>query len=169
MATQECPCGYLGDPRKACVCTPPQVMNYIARISGPLLDRLDIQVNVPALDFDQLSAPPTGEDSASVRVRVNAARARQTRRLRGSAGGPHCNAQMGPSQIREHCALDRDGLALLKAAVDRLGLSARGFDRLLKVARTVADLDGQEAILVRHLAESIQYRGLDREGMNGRR
>jgi len=167
-AMNPCDCGYLGDPRKSCVCTPPQVLKYLARLSGPLLDRLDIHVNVPALDFDQLSAPPAGEDSASVRVRVNAARARQTRRLRGSSGGPHCNAQMGPSQIREHCALDRDGLALLKAAVDRLGLSARGFDRLLKVARTVADLDGQESILVRHLAEAIQYRGLDREAPNGR-
>jgi magnesium chelatase family protein len=162
-AMNPCPCGYLGDPRKSCVCTPPQVSRYLARLSGPLLDRLDIHVNVPAMGFEQLSAPPEGEDSAVVRARVNAARARQTRRLNRPASGMHCNAQMGLQEIREHCALDRDGLALLKAAVERLGLSARGFDRLLKVARTVADLDGQEGILVRHLAEAIQYRGLDRE------
>jgi len=168
-AMNPCPCGYLGDSRRSCVCTPPQVLKYLARLSGPLLDRLDIHVNVPALDFDQLAAPPQGDDSATVRARVNAARLLQTRRLSSSTTGQHCNAQMGPAGIREHCALDRDGLALLKAAVDRLGLSARGFDRLLKVARTVADLDGQTGILVRHLAEAIQYRGLDREVAGQRR
>ncbi|MGH7441874.1 MAG: YifB family Mg chelatase-like AAA ATPase, partial [bacterium] len=162
-AMNPCPCGKLGDPRKACTCTPPQVARYLARISGPLLDRMDIHALVPALPFEQLSSAPQGEDSATVRARVNAARERQTQRLKGAVGGPHCNAQMGPGQIREHCALDTDGQALLKAAVERLGLSARGFDRLLKVARTIADLDSQDRIQVRHLSEAIQYRGLDRQ------
>jgi magnesium chelatase family protein len=162
MATQECPCGHLGDGRRTCSCTPQQLRSYVERLSGPLLDRLDIQVPVPALEFEVLAAPADGESSERVRGRVNAARALQNRRLRSADSGLHCNAQMGPREIREHCALDRDGLALLQAAVQRLGLSARGFDRLLKVARTVADLDAAERIQVRHLAEAVQYRGLDR-------
>ena len=162
-AMNPCPCGHLGDGRKECSCSPRQVLQYLARLSGPLMDRLDIQVHVPALAFEELAAPPAGEASESVRARVNAARAIQNRRLNSSDSGLHCNAQMGPREIREYCALDKDGLALLKAAVDRLGLSARGFDRLLKVARTIADLDAQERVLVRHLAEAVQYRTLDRE------
>jgi magnesium chelatase family protein len=129
------------------------------------MDRLDIQVGVPALDFSELAAPPKSEPSEPVRARVNAARQRQMARLQSRSSGLHCNAQMGPREIRQHCAVDADGQALLKAAVDRLGLSARGFDRLLKVARTIADLDAMPKILVRHLAEAVQYRSLERQGV----
>ena len=138
---------------------------YLHRLSGPLMDRLDLQVGVPALNFSELAAPPSSESSETVRTRVNAARQRQARRLKSRSSGLHCNAQMGPREIREHCAVDADGQGLLKAAVDRLGLSARGFDRLLKVARTIADLDGVPGILVRHLAEAIQYRSLERQSV----
>ena len=163
-AMNPCPCGHRGDPRHECLCTPQQVANYVHKLSGPLLDRLDLQVSVPALNFSELAAPPLSEGSDTVRARVNAARQRQVGRLRSKESGLHCNAQMGPREIREHCPVDKDGEALLKAAVDRLGLSARGFDRLLKVARTIADLAGDERILVRHLAEAIQYRSLERQG-----
>lgn len=165
MATQECPCGHLGDPRKACSCSPMQIAAYMARLSGPLMDRLDIQIQVPALDFDELSKPPISEPSSSVRERVNAARQAQTARLKPGQTHLYCNAQMGPREIREHCGVDDDGTRLLRLAVERLGLSARGFDRLLKVSRTIADLDGDKAILPKHLAEAIQYRSLDRAGV----
>jgi len=164
-AMNPCPCGHRGDPRHECLCTPVQVANYLARLSGPLMDRLDIQVGVPALDFGELAAPPQSEPSEAVRLRVNRARQRQVERLQSKVSGLHCNAQMGPREIRQHCAVDADGSALMKAAVDRLGLSARGFDRLLKVARTIADLDGVPGILVRHLAEAIQYRSLERQSV----
>ena len=163
-AMNPCPCGHLGDPRKACSCTPLQVASYLARLSGPLMDRLDIQVQVPALAFDELAAPPKSEKSEAVRERVNAARQRQTARLNPSKTRLHCNAQMGPREIREFCAVDAAGEQLLRVAVERLGLSARGFDRLLKVSRTIADLDGDTRIESRHLAEAIQYRSLDRQG-----
>lgn len=162
MATQECPCGHLGDSRRSCTCTALQIAAYLARLSGPLLDRLDIQIQVPALSFDELTTPPQGEPSVKVRERVNKARARQQARLASAKSRLHCNAQMGPREIRAHCAINADGTALLKAAVDRLGLSARGFDRLLKVSRTIADIEGEEGIQVRHLAEAIQYRSLER-------
>jgi magnesium chelatase family protein len=162
-AMNPCPCGHRGDPRHECTCTPLQVANYLHRLSGPLMDRLDLQVGVPALNFSELAAPPNSESSETVRGRVNAARQRQARRLKSRSSGLHCNAQMGPREIREHCPVDADGQGLLKAAVDRLGLSARGFDRLLKVARTIADLEDAPSILVRHLAEAIQYRSLERQ------
>ena len=164
MATQECPCGHLGDPRKACTCTVLQIASYMSRLSGPLMDRLDIQIQVPALDFDELSAPPKSEASSAVRVRVNAARQAQSARLKPGQSHLYCNAQMGPREIREHCPIDDAGQQLLRVAVDRLGLSARGFDRLLKVSRTIADLEGDEKIAPKHLAEAIQYRSLDRVG-----
>ena len=161
-AMNPCPCGHLGDPRKACICSSQQIATYLSRISGPLLDRLDIQINVPALAFDDMAAPPRSEPSENVRVRVNAARLRQQARLKSAQSHLHCNAQMGPREIQTHCSVNADGQALLRTAVERLGLSARGFDRLLKVARTIADLEDQPSILVRHLAEAIQYRSLDR-------
>jgi magnesium chelatase family protein len=163
-AMNPCPCGHRGDPRKACSCSPQQVASYLSRLSGPLMDRLDIQINVPALAFDELSAPPKSEGSDAVRLRVNAARARQQARLKGKHG-VHCNALMGPREIRAHCGIDAAGTALLKTAVERLGLSARGFDRLLKVARTIADLEDAPSILSKHLAEAVQYRSLDRGGL----
>ena len=126
------------------------------------MDRLDIQIPVPSLAYDELAAPPQSEGSDAVRQRVNVARARQQARLDSAHSGIHSNAQMGPRQIQKHCKVAAAGQALLKAAVDRLGLSARGFDRLLKVARTIADLDAAEGIMSRHLAEAIQYRSLDR-------
>ena len=138
---------------------------YLHRLSGPLMDRLDLQVGVPALNFAELAAPPASESSDVVRARVNAARQRQAKRLKPRDSGLHCNAQMGPREIRGYCQVDADGQGLLKAAVDRLGLSARGFDRLLKVARTIADLEDAPAILVRHLAEAIQYRSLERQNV----
>ena len=162
-AMNPCPCGHLGDPRKACTCTPLQVSSYLARLSGPLLDRMDIQVQVPALAYEDLASKSTAEPSSAVRDRVNAARTRQTARLRSLASPAHCNAQMGPREIRVACALDSAGEKLLKLAVDRLGLSARGFDRLLKVARTVADLEGAANVTPQHLSEAIQYRALDRQ------
>jgi magnesium chelatase family protein len=162
-AMNPCPCGHRGDLRHECTCTPLQVATYLHRLSGPLMDRLDLQVGVPALNFSELAAPPRSEPSEAVRGRVNAARLLQARRLQSRSSGLHCNAQMGPREIREHCRVDADGQGLLKAAVDRLGLSARGFDRLLKVARTIADLEDAPAILVRHLAEAIQYRSLERQ------
>jgi magnesium chelatase family protein len=164
-AMNPCPCGHLGDTRKACTCNPMQISSYMARLSGPLMDRLDIQINVPALDFDELSRPPKSESSATVRERVNAARLRQGVRLKSAQSGLHCNAQMGPREIQAHCEVDQAGRDLLRLAVDRLGLSARGFDRLLKVARTVADLDGAESIGPKHLSEAIQYRSLDRQAI----
>jgi magnesium chelatase family protein len=127
------------------------------------MDRLDIQINVPALAFEELAAPPRSESSESVRQRVNAARGRQLARLGSAESGLYNNAQMGPREIQAHCQVDAHGHALLKAAVERLGLSARGFDRLLKVSRTIADLDGSEGIKSKHLAEAIQYRSLDRQ------
>jgi magnesium chelatase family protein len=161
-AMNPCPCGHRGDPRKECSCTPQQIAYYLSRLSGPLMDRLDIQIPVPALAYEELAAPPKAEGSEAVRLRVNAARSRQQARLKAAASGIHCNALMGPREIQAHCAVDPAGQALLKLAVERLGLSARGFDRLLKVARTIADLDEAEKIQSKHLAEAIQYRSLDR-------
>lgn len=161
-AMNPCPCGHRGDPRKDCSCTPQQIAFYLSRLSGPLMDRLDIQIPVPALAYDELAAPPKAEGSETVRLRVNAARSRQQARLHSAQSGIHSNAQMGPREIQAHCAVNADGQALLRTAVERLGLSARGFDRLLKVARTIADLEDQASIQVRHLAEAIQYRSLDR-------
>ncbi len=128
-------------------------------MSGPLLDRLDLRVRVPALDFRTLTSGPAGEDSEKVRARVEAARARQARRF--GATGPSCNARMDPAMLRRHCALDQAGMDLMRAAMERLGLSARGFDRVLKVSRTIADLEAEERIASRHLAEAIQYRGFE--------
>ena len=160
-AMNPCPCGYRGHPSRPCVCTPFQVQKYAARISGPLLDRIDIHLEVPALRIDELThdgAP--AEPSAAIRERVQKARETQRRRFKGSS--VHCNAQMSPRQTRKFCALDGEGRTLLKSAVERLGLSARAFDRILKVARTVADLEGSEPIRPEHLAEAIRYRTLDR-------
>ena len=160
-AMNPCPCGYLSDARHTCTCSPAAIRRYRARVSGPLLDRIDIHIEVPALAYDDLANKQSGEDSAHIRQRVNAARQRQLDRF---AGELFCNAQMGTRHIRQHCSLDDAGQALLEKAMARLGLSARAYDRILKVARTIADL-ADAPIQSQHLAEAIQYRALDRSGL----
>jgi magnesium chelatase family protein len=157
-----CPCGYLHHPTRECHCTPPQIQRYAARISGPLLDRIDIHLDVPAVKVQELRAgsAPEEERSAAIRERVAAARERQLARFR--AERIFCNAQMTPRQVARYCELSSAGEQLLERAMLRLALSARAHDRILKVARTIADLAGAETLDPAHLAEAIQYRTLDR-------
>jgi magnesium chelatase family protein len=155
-AMNPCPCGYAGDPDRECRCTPPQVARYRSHLSGPLRDRLDLTVDVPALPPDLLGSGPTGEPSAAVRLRVVAARERQ--RIRGAADGISTNAALTPSLMARHCHLDTAGLRILRAAIQRLGLTARGYDRIRKVARTIADLSGADDIHGDHVAEALQFR-----------
>jgi magnesium chelatase family protein len=159
-AMNPCPCGHLGDKQRACRCTPTQVQRYRARISGPLLDRIDLHVEAPALSLTELRSTHPGEASAPIRERVRAARERQRKRFAGTALS--VNARMGQLQIRRHCAIDTAMGDLLQRAMERLSLSARAYDRILKVARTIADLGGAERIESPHLLEAIQYRSLDR-------
>jgi magnesium chelatase family protein len=160
-----CPCGHLNDPKRECVCTPSQVQRYLGKISGPLMDRVDLHVEVAPVDFEKMSAERGGESSAAVRSRVVDARDRQKRRFNESDA--HCNAQMGAQAVQRHCDLDEAGTGLLRTATDRLGLSARGYTRILKIARTVADLEGASEIKPDHVSEAIQYRSLDRDWWNG--
>lgn len=160
-AMNPCPCGYLGDPRHECTCPPGTVERYRGRISGPLLDRIDLQVEVPAPTLAELKAGP-GEPSPAVASRVATARERQRFRLARGRSPVRTNATLSASQVRRHCRLDAAGADLLDAAFRRLGLSARALDRTLRVARTIADLAGSETIAASHLAEAIQYRSLDR-------
>jgi magnesium chelatase family protein len=159
-AMNPCPCGQRGHPEKTCTCTPLDVKKYLGRISGPLLDRIDIHVEVPPVHYRDLTSAAQEESSASIRARGNAARAIQQQRY--ATDGLFCNAHMLPKHVRAHCRLDASGRQLLETAMGRLGLSARGYDRVLKVARTIADLAGAEAIGAEHIAEAIQYRSLDR-------
>jgi magnesium chelatase family protein len=160
-AMNPCPCGYFGDPKRECHCTPPMIQRYVSKISGPLLDRIDIHIEVPAVKYKELRAPASSEDSASVRERVIAARQKQTERFEGEKK-TYSNAQMPPKMVRTHCGIGAEGEKLLENAVSRMGLSARAHDRILKVARTIADLDSAVDILPKHLSEAIQYRTLDR-------
>ena len=160
-AMNPCPCGFFGDPTRECHCSPPQIQRYVSKISGPLLDRMDIHIEVPAVKYKELRGESSAEDSAAVRQRVVAARRRQAQRF-AHEKRIYSNAQMPPKLIRKHCAISADGEKLLETAVTRLGLSARAHDRILKVARTIADLDASEAVESRHLSEAIQYRTLDR-------
>lgn len=156
-----CPCGYYGDPTHHCVCTPGQIQRYLSKISGPLLDRIDIQCEISALPFSDLSKAEPGEPSAKIRERVIAARAIQTERFKG-VKGLHCNAQMSERMIHQYAEPDEAGLAMLRTAMERLHLSARAYSRILKVARTIADLAGAEKVGAEHIAEAIGYRQMDR-------
>ncbi|HEY2456809.1 MAG TPA: YifB family Mg chelatase-like AAA ATPase [Candidatus Acidoferrum sp.] len=160
-AMNPCPCGYFGDPGRECHCTPPMIQRYVSKISGPLLDRIDIHIEVPAVKYKELRAPSSSEDSAAVRARVIAAQQLQLARFK-TEKQTYSNAQMAPKMIRKHCAISAEGEKLLENAVTRLGLSARAHDRILKVARTIADLDAAPDVLPKHLSEAIQYRTLDR-------
>lgn len=160
-----CPCGHLNDPNRECVCTPSQVQRYLGKISGPLMDRIDLHVEVTPVDFEDMSAERTGECSRTIRERVVEARNQQEQRFDGHEA--YCNAQMGAQAVQSYCALEDAGENILRTASDRLGLSARGYTRILKVARTVADLDGSARIRPEHLSEAIQYRSLDRDWWNG--
>lgn len=160
-AMNPCPCGYYGDGIRECRCTPLQIQHYRSRISGPMLDRIDIEVNVPSLKYCELEEEKAGEASKKIRERILRARAIQVRRF--FKKGIFSNASMSRKEIERCCALDNECKSLLKTAISRLGISARGHDRILKVARTIADLDDSDQIRVHHLSESIQYRMLDRE------
>ncbi len=155
-AMNPCPCGYAGDPRHECRCTPPDVLRYGARLSGPLRDRFDLTVDVPAIPPDVMGATERGEPSAPIRDRVVSARSRQHVRYTGH--GVRTNAEIGSRLMDQHCRLDRAGLRLLHAAVSTLALTARGYDRIRKVARTIADLGGAESISADHVAEALQFR-----------
>jgi len=161
-----CPCGFYNHPEKRCLCTTAMVQKYLSRISGPLLDRIDIHLEVVPVPFDRLAEAKTGESSAQIRERVIAARQVQSERFKGIKS-MYCNAQMNSRQLRKYCVLDETSMALLKTAMERLGLSARAYDRIIKVSRTIADLEGEENISSSHIAEAIQYRSLDREGWAG--
>lgn len=160
-AMNPCPCGYFGDPSHECQCAPQQIQRYMSRVSGPLLDRIDLHIEVPAVPYRDLSAGPTGESSTVIRERVNAARQRQLARFKDL---PHlfCNAHMESREIRQYCKVGDGAHGLLRNAITKLGLSARAYDRILKVSRTIADLEGEDNINTGHVSEAIQYRTLDR-------
>lgn len=156
-----CPCGYLGDPKRPCKCNPMQVERYMGRVSGPLLDRIDMHIEVPAVPFQELSGAADGSSSASMREQVNRARALQ--RLRFGSDANKMNGRMTSRQLRKFCPLDAEGKTMLKTAMESLGLSARAHDRILRMARTIADLENAADIASAHVAEAISYRTLDRK------
>ncbi len=159
-AMNPCPCGFFSDPTRECKCSPTQIQKYVSRISGPLLDRIDIQVEVPAVKYTELASETTGEPSADVQKRVESARSVQQERFAGTT--IHANANMESKQIRTYCKIDEQAQELLRVAINQLGLSARAYDRILKVARTIADLASTPHIEAVHISEAIQYRSLDR-------
>ena len=164
-AMNPCPCGYFTDPNKECTCSPPVIQKYMAKISGPLLDRIDIHIEVPAVKYKELSSDNKSETSAEIRKRVIDARKIQLQRFSGMKN-TYCNGDMATKEIRQFCRLDSASAELLKMAMTKLGLSARAYDRILKVSRTIADLEQSENILPAHISEAIQYRSLDRELWN---
>ena len=159
-AMNPCPCGHFGDSHKACRCSPQQIRQYQARISGPLMDRIDIHIEVPAVRYRDLKGKYSGESSGTIKQRIDTARLRQKDRFQTQ--DTFCNARMSDKQIRQHCIIDEDSQRLLEMAIDKLGLSARAYSRILKVSRTIADLEENEQIRASHVAEAIQYRNLDR-------
>jgi magnesium chelatase family protein len=161
-AMNPCPCGYFNDRSRECHCTPPMIQRYVSKISGPLLDRIDIHIDVPAVNYKELRSTAQSESSAAIRARVMRAREVQLNRFRTAGEKMYANAQMGSRQIRQFCQLSDDCERLLERAMTQQGLSARAHDRILKVARTVADLEGAPQIASQHIAEAIQYRTLDR-------
>ncbi|PEN15183.1 magnesium chelatase [Longibacter salinarum] len=160
-----CPCGHLTDPQRECVCAPAQVQRYLSKLSGPLMDRIDLHVEVAPVSFDEMDGPRDGDSSSTVRDRVE--RARTIQDVRYSDDLVHCNAQIGSRLVEEHCFVDDSGRTLLKSAIERLGLSARAYTRILKVARTIADLEEATEIDARHVSEAVQYRALDRDWWHG--
>lgn len=160
-AMNPCPCGYFGHPVRPCTCSAGQVSRYLSKISGPLLDRFDLHVDVPPVEFDHLISHEKAEPSAAIRERVNAARFLQNQRFQDTA--VTCNANMTSDHLLEWCRITDAAQRLLKKSFEKLGLSARAYDRVLKVARTIADLDNNPDILPHHAAEAIQYRNLDRK------
>ncbi len=161
-AMNPCPCGYYTDPRHECSCTPQLIQRYMSKISGPLMDRIDIHIEVPALSYEELSQKTPGEESAPMRQKVASARNIQTQRFEKEEN-IYCNAHMESRHLRIHCELDTASRELLRSAIEKLGLSARAYDRILKVSRTIADLEGCENIQSNHIAEAVQYRSLDRK------
>jgi magnesium chelatase family protein len=160
-AMNPCPCGYFTDAYHECRCTPQQIQRYHAKISGPLLDRIDIHIEVPSLKYDELKSTQPAEPSEAIRTRVNQARKRQVERFTGKKK-IYCNAHLGSKDIRKFCPIGDDAQTLLKTAIEKFGLSARAYDKVLKVARTIADLQGLDDIKIEHVAEAIQYRSLDK-------
>lgn len=166
-AMNPCPCGYYGNPTRKCTCSEGAVSRYLAKVSGPLLDRIDLHVEVMPVEFGELSSEKKAETSAEIRKRVNAARKVQNERYAGT--GIACNAMLTPAMLRKYCVLSEGARGLLKNAFERMGLSARAYDRILKVSRTIADLEGSENIEAKHIAEALQYRSLDRKYWGERR
>jgi magnesium chelatase family protein len=164
-AMNPCKCGFFGDSTKTCTCSPAARQKYLERVSGPLLDRIDIEIELPAVSYDEISGNTApGEPSSEIRKRVNAARSFSNERLKRGGDKPGTpNAKMTPDMLHRYCALDKEASDLMRDAFSALGLSARGHDRVLRVARTIADLDGEESISADHIAEAIMYRSLDRK------
>ena len=160
-AMNPCPCGYFTDPKKECHCTPYQIQRYLSKISGPLLDRIDIHLNVPRLNYDELSQRRKGDLSEVIRRRINGARKIQEKRYKKDS--ILFNAHLESKDLEKHCMLDNEGKELLKMAILELGISARAYDKILKVARTIADLEEVETIEASHISEAISYRSLDRD------
>lgn len=163
-AMNPCPCGYFGHPSRQCICSPKTVRSYLNRISGPMLDRIDIHVEVPPVNYDELNSAAKEESSAEIRERVNRARKIQIERYRGA--GVSCNARLTPALLKKYCETDEAASGYLQLAFDRLGMSARAYDRILKIARTVADLDGSEKIKKEHIFSAISFRTLDKKYWN---
>lgn len=160
-AMNPCPCGYFGHKTRSCTCQPIAVKRYLSKISGPLLDRLDIHVEVPAVEYSELTNRKPEESSAEILKRVN--KARKIQQIRYKKEGIFCNAALTPAMVRKYCVLTKEAEELIKAAFDKLGMSARSYDRLLKIARTIADLDGKENIGVEHISQAINFRKLDKK------
>lgn len=164
-AMNPCPCGFFGHPKRKCTCNPNQVANYLSKISGPLLDRFDLHIEVAPVEFEHISSKTKDESSEIIRERVQTARKIQTDRFEGT--GITCNARITPDKLQELCPMDDSAVSLIKDVFDKMGLSARAYDRILKVARTISDMSGAEVIKKSHIAQAVQYRSLDRKYWNG--